>query len=71
MTKKQLKVSKSSHKDLKRCFRKLQDRLGIEKQAAPPHKLVHSAQNTSVLNECVQTDDQEKKRKRRPSLLRR
>lgn len=63
--KKTLKVSKSSHKDFKRCFRKLQDRLGIEKKAASPHKLVHGAQNTTVLNERVQTGDQEEKVKRR------
>lgn len=60
-------MSKSSHKDFKRRFRKLQDRLGIEKKAASPHKLVPGAQNSTVLNERVQTGDQEKIKRRQSS----
>ena len=41
--------------------------VGIEKKAASPHKLVPGAQNSTVLNERVQTGDQEKIKRRQSS----
>lgn len=52
---------------LNNCFRKLQDRLGTEKKAASLHEVVHSAQNITVLNERIDTGDQERINEKEPT----